>query len=389
MQSDREISVTSSSAGPQQQPQQNTRALKQSFSSLVDSMRFAYQKADVESKIGEIEAAAKKATDSLDSLNLKLVSLTQSLSDSVDPAIVKELSGQLSGFSELAIEQTKDKLSEKTAIELGQSRATLESVSMKTRKSLEAFIATAPFPVLDKVINVKLVDGAYEARGVYKCAESILYEFSYDTKKSRMLNKEFRLSMFAKDLKIPTSVGKTWLRKDQVPDYERADQYALRSAESSENSLIVVFEHEEKSSRLKMVYSKHDSHSTLSVEFSDPQKTVDVTGTPSLNRFLDADPLEKMTERLWLAIIDLENYKSELTKLVCDGQDTLQDLNCFPFFARSWKVLSPRVVQEIEKSEAKDGTEVDDSMSRSFVVDKVSLLGADAQSVLETLGLKN
>ncbi len=60
MQSDGKL--VSSTAPPQ--PQTNTRALKQSFSSLIDAMRFAYHKEQLESKIGEMEAKSKKGLDS-------------------------------------------------------------------------------------------------------------------------------------------------------------------------------------------------------------------------------------------------------------------------------------------------------------------------------------
>ncbi len=181
--------------------------------------------------------------------------------------------------------------------------------------------------VLDKVLSVKLIDGAYEARGAYRCADDIQYQFSYDTKKSRVFSKEFRLSTFEKDFRVPISLGKTWLRRDQVPDYERIDQYALISAESSETNLIVIFKHLEKESRLRVVYSKHDSHSSLSIAYTDSQRTVDITSTPSLNRFLDSGPLEKTMERLWLSIIESRKlqgwrYKTSLGGSECNRRKT-------------------------------------------------------------------
>jgi hypothetical protein len=180
-------------------------------------------------------------------------------------------------------------------------------------------------------------------------------------------------------------VGKTWLRRDQVPDYERIDQYALVSAESSETNLIVLFKHAEKDSQLKVVYSKHDSHSSLSIVYSDGQRSVDITSTPSLNRFLDSEPLERTMERVWLSIIDLENYKVGLTKLVSDEVSTLERLDCFEFFAKSWKIIAPRVIQEM-KSSKDDASE--DRLNVPFVLERVGMLGENADSILEILELK-
>ena len=391
MQSDGKL--VSSTATPQTQQQQqqlqNSRALKQSFSSLTDSMRFAYHKEQLESKIGEMEAKSRKGLGDLDDLNVKIESLVMSLASEISPDTLTELSNQISGFSHLAIEQTKAKVDQKNQTDLSDFRTQLDSESTKTRHSIEAFIATNPFMILDKVLSVKLVDGAYEARGSYRCADEIQYEFSYDTKKSRVFSKEFRLSTFEKDFRIPISLGKTWLRRDQVPDYERIDQYALVSAESSETNLIVIFKHLEKESRLRVVFSKHDSHASLSIVYSDSQRTVDITSTPSLNRFLESDPLEKTMERLWLAIIDLENYKAAVTKLVSEETDVLDEkLDCFEFFAKAWRITAPRIILEM-KSAGDSQNASDERLTVPYALERIGLLGENADPILEILELKN
>lgn len=379
------------STAPQQQQQQveNSRALKQSFSSLVDAMRFAYHKEELESKIQEMEAKSKKGLTDLDDLNGKIEAVVKSLGDEVSEDVLNELSAQISGFSHLAIEQSKAKVDQKNQAELSEFRSQLDSEVTKTRHSIEAFIATSPFMILDKVISVRLVDGAYEGRGAYRCTDDIQYEFSYDTKKSRVFSKEFRLSTFEKEFRVPISLGKTWLRRDQVPDYERIDQYALVSAECSDSNLIVIFKHLEKDSRLRVVYSKHDSHSTLSIVYADTQRSVDITSTPSLNRFLDAEPLEKTMERLWLAILDLENYKADVTKLISEEINVLDEkLDCFEFFAKSWRIIAPRIIQEM-KSAGDSQSATDDRLTVPYAMERIGLLGENAEPVLEILELKN
>ncbi len=377
MQSDEKLVSTSQ--------QQGSRAIKQSFSSLVDAMRFAYQKEQLEGRVSDIESKSKKSLDDLGELNGKIRALVESLGDEISKDTLSELSTQISGFSHLAIEQTKTKLEQKINAELSGYRASLDSEITKTRKSIEAFIATSPFQVLDKVLSVKLVDGAYDAKGAYRCADDIQYEFSYDTKKSRVFSKEFRLSTFERDFRVPISIGKTWLRRDQVPDYERIDQYALVSAESSESNLIVIFKHMEKDSSLRVVYSKHDSHASLSIVYSDSQRTVDITSTPSLNRFLDSEPLERTMDRLWLSIIDLENYKVGLTKLVSEDVNVLDKLDCFEFFAKSWRLIAPKVIQEMKSSV--DSQTSDEKLTVPFALERVGLLGENADPILEILEL--
>jgi hypothetical protein len=387
MQSDGKL--VSSTTAPPQENLENSRILKQSFSSLIDAMRFAYHKEQLQGKIQEMEAKSKKGLTDLDELSTKIETLVRSLGKEIDEDALNELSTQISGFSHLAIEQTKTKVEQKNQGDLADFRAQLDSEITKTRHSIEAFVATSPFMILDKVLSIRLADGAYEAKGTYRCADDVQYEFSYDTKKSRVFSKEFRLSTFEKDFRVPISLGKTWLRRDQVPDYERIDQYALISAESSETNLIVVFKHLEKESRLRVVFSKHDSHSTLSIVYSDSQRNVDITSTPSLNRFLDSEPLEKTMERLWLAIIDLENYKTGVTKLISEEVNVLDEkLDCFEFFAKSWRIIAPRIIQEM-KAVGDSPNASDDRLTVPYALERIGLLGENADPILEILELKN
>ncbi|MGI0092059.1 MAG: hypothetical protein ACREBS_10145 [Nitrososphaerales archaeon] len=330
---------------------------------------------------------------SLDGLNERIAELIRSLSTRLDQECVKDLGNQISSFSLLAIEQTKNTLNGKIKAELDTQQSDLDAERTKMFMSLEAFIATSPFPIRDKISKVKLIDGAYEARGTYGCAQNIQYEVTYDTKKSRILSRELRLSTFEKDIKIPISLGKTWLRKEQVPEYERVDQYFLESAEAAESSLIAIFKHAEKDAKLKLVYSRIDHHSSLTVEYADAQKSIEITATPGLNKFLESTLLERAMERLWLAIVELENNNmSGLSKLQSDGQDVLEKLDSFSFFAKSWKLVAPKVAMEIKAmADAREGnsnsTSPEERLSEAFVREKLASLGKDGTTLLETLGL--
>ena len=374
---------------PQQSEQLGARgSLRQSFSSLIDSMRFAYGKDGLEKQVQELQNRTARGGAELDLLNQKLLDTIVSAGSDVDPQNLLDLASQIGGFAKMAIEQTKEKMVKKASADLSDEQARFSSEETKLRKSLEAFLVSSPFQVMDKVVNVKLVDGAYEARASYTCAENVRYEYSYDTKASKVLGKEFRLSTFEKDFKVAVSLGKNWLRRDQVPDLERVDQYVLASAEASESHLIAIFRHQEKNSNLKIVCSKVDSHSSLSVEYSDDQKTVDITGTPSLNKFLDAEPVESTMERLWLAIIELDPFRAQLTKLVSDGRDVLERLEAFDFLAKSWRVISSRILEELKKSGGKGSPEDDEGgLSENYVREKISSLGDNSATLLQDLKL--
>ena len=90
-------------------------------------------------------------------------------------------------------------------------------------------------------------------------------------------------------------------------------------------------------------------------------------------------------ERLWLSIIDLENYKVGLTKLVSEDVNVLDKLDCFEFFAKSWRIIAPKVIQEMKS--AADSQAPDERLTVSFALERVGLLGENADPILEILEL--
>ena len=121
MQSDSKL--VSSTAAPPQQASENSRILKQSFTSLTDAMRFAYHKEQLQGKIQEMEAKSAKGLADLDELSGKIEALVRSLGGGIDQDALNELSTQISGFSHLAIEQTKAKVEQKNQAGLSEFRA--------------------------------------------------------------------------------------------------------------------------------------------------------------------------------------------------------------------------------------------------------------------------
>jgi len=367
--------------------------LKHEFSSLVDAMRFSQRTQLLRDKVKGLEDEKKKRLLSLDRLVQDITGTIQRSKEIIGQEHSSELTKQISSFSSIAIEQTKRKIDEQSANELKEYLSAVESERTKTFKSIEAFLVTSPFPILDKAISLKFVDGAYSARAVYRCVEEVQYEFSLDTKKSPIFGREFRLSAFEKEVKLPVTLAKSWLKKEPVPDYERLDQYILSSIEATEGSMIATYSHPEREATTKIVYSRQNSHSFLTVDYFDPEmKKVAVTAEPALNRFLDSEALEKAMERIWLATLELENNKIALTKLVSGGQDVLEQLDCLDFFARSWKVISQRVMQNIasarsNKKGSSPDTENSDQLDEKFVREKIALLGESGRTVLEVLKL--
>ena len=159
---------------------QSSRALKRTFSCLVDAMKSANKKDELEARIMEVQNASKRSLSTLDELNKRMSDMIRSLVPTVDQEFVRELEKQVTSFLVLAIEQTKNKLKGKIQNDLTNLLSDLSSERTKTFKNLEAFIATRPFPIQDHVTKVKFVEGTYEARGI--CTTDLYHIIEHDSR---------------------------------------------------------------------------------------------------------------------------------------------------------------------------------------------------------------
>jgi hypothetical protein len=278
------------------------------------------------------------------------------------------------------VEESEKKIKER-AEEVNSERT-------KALKSIEAFMAVSPFPVTEKVFTLKLQDSAYEARVKYRSDNKIEHEFSLDTNNYSFV-KRFRLSAYQNEIRLPVRLGKNWLRRDPTPDFERLDQFYLVDVEVTEKNLIANFVHEEGQRKARVVYSKQDTNSFLSVEYTNQSGEItNVTATPDLNVHFDSELLKKSMERLWLAIMDLERHKIALKKLYCENADVLDKLDTKAFFGRAWQTIAPAITQAMKDSKSSLRESKPDIMDEQAVSERLKLLGNDSDQILAIISPK-
>ena len=229
-------------------------------------------------------------------------------------ARTSDLSKQLVGFSTTALDQAKQRLTQEAQKQLAVFSSDLDSEKTKTVHSLEAFLSTTPLPLIDRSIIVELQDATYVSKARYRCQDNIEYEFSLDAKLSPFFKSQFKVGQLDQTLKLPIGLGKSWLKKDPVPDFRSLEQYVLTTAEAAETSLMVECADQDGESRVKLVHTRHGSHVSLSIMYSDGGNTTDITSEPSLNSHLDSDGFIRFMERIWSAVNDLERRKIAISQ---------------------------------------------------------------------------
>ncbi|MDA4127293.1 MAG: hypothetical protein OK452_08870 [Thaumarchaeota archaeon] len=373
------------------------RIQKQAFSSLIDAMRDAQRMHEREDKIREIEETHKRQLAALEKLREEITGVVLSHKDILGKELAGDLENQVSSLSLVAIDLTRKKIEEKysTMLKDKDNQIALESERTKTFKSIEAFLANLPFSLLDKAINLKLLNGAYAANARYNCENNIQFEFSLDCRRSTVLNKGFTLTSPDGEIKVPISLGKSWLKKEPAPDYEGLDHYVLSAAEVTEPHLAATYVYPEKSSTISIISSKRDSHASLTVEYVLSGSRTNITSEPALNKFLNSELIDKSSEALRRSILELENYKIDLVKLISDGKAIFEEgkFDLQQFLAKAWRIIEPAVVAATLREGGPVGegdavsSEREEVFDRTFVRQKIISLGESGNALLVSLKL--
>ncbi len=345
------------------------------FNDLVDAVRYSQSWAQ---SIEEQKAHAERAEHELRELD-KLASRISADFDGLqlDEEVVGHLSKVINEFSVAAIRQQKEKLNTNAKRWVEESSSASEAERLKAVRSLESYLAGTPLPVLDQEIVLELSDSSYTASAEYKCAGKIEYEFLLNTANSQLFRSEFALSALRKGIKLPVRLGKAWLRKEAVPDFEKLDDYVLSTARASSNHLVSSFVLRETGAEVAIVFSRSEKGSFVTAEYSDGKGKVDVTGEPALSKYLDLVSLKATMSQLLDAISRVEREKLKLNRLEAQGKDVLASLDFLGFMQQvsALIVQSNEVIAEMRKLDPKIASE------------RLKMLGPGGTAIMDALGI--
>jgi hypothetical protein len=345
------------------------------FTEMADAVRYSQNWGRSTKEQDEAKAGASAQLGELDELASRISKACADLQPDVEDST--GLSRKINEFAALAIQQTKDRVKAKLKATLEDLAAESRSEESKAKRSLESYLAVAPLPVIDEEISLELADSSYSAKAEYRCPGEIEYEFLLNTAGSQHFRGEFTFAGVRKGVKLPVRLGKTWLRKEPVPDFEKLDDYTLSKARASKNHLEAAFVNHETVSTVDLVFSRSGSDSFVTIEYSDDKGRVDVTGEAALSKHLDLGLMKGAAGRLLDAIMDLRKDKLQLNKLESAGEDVLTTLDCAGFMRKAVLVLL----------QSKESMEAMSKVNPKLAIEKLKLLGPDGTKIIETLGL--
>jgi hypothetical protein len=367
---------------------QASASLKQTVTNLFDAVRFANHAKEQEESARSVEGDFESAMNRLETQTEDLSALLASMKAEQESAL-RDLSQQVQGFLETAKEQAKGKLQRKAKQQAEEYRNSALSERDKALKSLEAYLASDPLPMVELVVSAKATDGAYEAEAKYECEGGMKYSFRLAAQNSRLFHQPLTLSQLGYELKVPVRFSRALLGRSRVPGFERLDQYLLADAETSGGMVRANFVKLGDGSKMKVITSGNQKDGFVGLEYADQAHAVNVMNDPSLVAFVDVEGIRKAVEEVVKELMDLSMKRVALLRLSLNGDQSLGSIDCGGILSMVLRVMGPAYRELVKKiaasTPAKEG---DEELTLDFIADRLKILGLGmASSVSQSLGL--
>ncbi|QQG48018.1 MAG: hypothetical protein HY247_04390 [archaeon] len=360
-------------------------SLRQTVTNLFDAVKHSEHAKELEKEAADLEGTLETELSKLDSRTEEILNLTSGMREDSDEA-VEELTKQLESFLSAAVAQAKQKLKRKAKEEVAERQAAAAGERDKALKSMEAYLATDPIPVIEQVVSVKLGDGIYQAHSRYECEGGIKYDFRLAAQNSKLFHQELMLSQLGYDLKVPVRFSKALLKKSRVLGFERLDQYVLTDAETSGEKVRAHFQKADNGARIKMTTSVSEDAGFVGLEYCDQVHAVNVMNDPTLSAHADLNGLKRAASDLSRELSELSKKKVALLKLSFNGDADFEELDCYKVLESVLKVLGPAyrtVLKEIASAPRAAGR-----LSHEVVRERLRILGERSPSVAQALGVQ-
>jgi hypothetical protein len=363
-------------------------SLKQTITHLVDAVRFADHAKELEELARGVEGDLETAMSKLEAQTEELSNMISSMKVEQEP-MLRELAQQLGGFLATAKEQAKNKLQKRSKQQLDEHRKAASIEKDKALKSLEAYLASDPIPIMENSVQIRLDNGVYEARSRYECEGAVDYEFRLASQTSKIFHEPLILSRMGYTLKIPVRFSRALLGKNRVPGFERLDQYILTDAESTGGKLRANFEKQGNGAKMKVVTSGNQQDGFVGLEYSDATQAVNIMNDPALVGYVDIERLKQATGDLVKELAYLSMRKVALLRLSINGVQALEDLEVHRVLQQVLEVMGPSyrlLVRDL--ADRRPTSKNSDEMTLDFLKVRIKLLGAElSKSVAQSLGV--
>lgn len=369
---------------------ENGRLIRQVLTELVDAVINSDHAADCSKELVDLENRKEESIKRERRIAEDIAGILDSYQKEENIDYFKMYRDSIVDYVRATLQAFEEKLVPALNADIDAKRQEQNAYRAKSVKAIEAFLSREPLPVVEWEIRLKYVDGGYEVRYMCTSQKDLEYEFLLNASEVEFLKSKMEADTLVKGIKLPARMGKTWVSKEPVIDFERLDHYFLSSAILSPTNLVITFVNDETSSEYRFHSSVSEDSSFLEIEYSDQLQTVNVTSQPAMNSYINREGLSSLLSQIRVALLYLRDHKLRLSRLTLRDVDVISTMKVTDFFYTVLEILSPQLTVETaavlasgdESSEQEQGL-----VSRNFITQRLSLLGDRSETVSSLLGI--
>jgi len=361
-------------------------SLREMVTHLFDAVKYSESAKEHEVAARKAESDLAADVERLEGRMQEMTNVLSPLKSDPEPTI-KEFARQANEFLATAKAQARAKLEKRSKEKVDESLALASNERGLAVKSLEAYLAGDPLPVIENIVSVKLVEGLYHATSSYECEGGVKYTYGLAAQNSRLFSHEFNLAQLGYELRVPVRFSRALL-KGRVPGFERLDQYTLTEAETSGGRIRASFQKKDDGAKIKLVTSGGEERGFVGIEYSDQAHEVNVINDPSLSAYVELDSVKKAMKDLVKELSDLAGKKVTLLKFTYDGGENFKTVDCNEVLRLVLKVLGARYRATVQEMKEGPTPGPGGDFSISFVRQRLKMLGGLANPVADAIGIR-
>ncbi|MDO8725449.1 MAG: hypothetical protein Q7J35_05225 [Candidatus Methanoperedens sp.] len=326
--------------------------------------------------------------------------ISEAIANSEEQEIIIQYADKSKEFLKKFMDEGKNKFSDEILREIDQLVKKVDEADEENRKTLESFFIQDPVNIISKKYTLKKAEKGYSAKVLVFCEGTITCLFEIASSEIPFWDGQVKAIDFVRGVEIPARMKKPFLKKEEVPDIVKIDDYFLTDLVLSGKELEVVFKKrfdtEAERFRLKIDFSDEFEVELYHAEENDVEKNIQAV--PELKNVLKVLRLRELGEKIVERTNDIYPKKRRLDHIHLNDKDVIEENiivelmeNVAEFFApiiADIRKHSPFGEELSLKAEDEKGERTEIYLKKSVVIEKLDAIKDKGKKLSEILGVE-
>ncbi|MDP3105616.1 MAG: hypothetical protein Q8M95_13530 [Candidatus Methanoperedens sp.] len=340
------------------------------------------------------------AVDEMDTFLLTVENaISEAVRSSKEQEVIIQYADKSKEYLKKFIEDGKNKISDELLKEIAQLEKEIDEANEEDRKTLGYFFIQDPVHIINKKYAIKATLEGYSAKVQVICEGKITCVFEIVSSEIPFWDGHLKAFDFVRGVEIPARMKKPFLKKEEVPDIVRIDDYFLTDLFLSGKELEVIFKKKLDTAaerfRLKMNFTDEFEVEVFHAEENKVEKNI--LAVQELKTALNIMGLRGLGEKIQERTNNLYPEKKRLDYIHLDGKDVIEENIVFELMQKVAELFAPIIADIKEhspfgeelslKSEDETGNRNEIYLKKSQVINKLDAIMDKGNKLSGILGM--